>query len=942
MNPLKTIVLFLFCMSITFAQSGKVNDTIIASQYFKKADALLNDKKLDSSIIYFKKALKIQNELFQKKEEKLLKTHKKIYNALMLLNQHSEALEYLNNIEVITNKIYKENSLEVADLYFDYGSYFYGIGFFDKSLSYYKKCFLIQNHSPDLDSQELGVTCGRIGRSLMRKYSFTEALKYFKKALVFEQKSKKTNTVWVGAYLNNIGIAYRRKNDYEKAKEYTNKAYDVYSSVLDKDHSRIANCYHSMGLILVNQNKYEEAILYLNKSLDIRTRTIGKTHFKTANLYASIAQVYSEELKYDKALENYNTTLEIITNILGEGHQWISGTYNDIAYLHIKTKNYTEALFFFNKALSSNRIENRRSIHSESYYDQNTQLFSMIGKAKVLKKLYEKFCRKKDLLLSQKIYHKIYELIDILKLNYTEYKDKISFVGIMESIGQESIETELLLNNSRNDLKTQKQLFYFIEKSKSNTLKDLLNDSYAKSFSGLSADLISLEKDLRIDKAYYQSKVHEQLANKQVDSVRLLNWESKLFDISRKQDSLTDVLEKNYPNYYELKYNNRVISATEVQQKLDDSTTLLEFFTGDSITYAFTISKNKMAVKELPTPDLEEQLERFHHSITKNGQTHKAISYQLYEQLIAPVKANLVGTQLIIVPDGALWHLNFDLLHTRQDPSNNPKNWSFLLKEYAISYANSATLLFDKDNARNDEIISSKAQECLAFSFSGNSNLSDTKTLSLHTLRNSSIDLPGTREEIKAQNFKKLAGDYNMLHLAVHGDVDNEHPENSKLYFTKSKDTLDDNFLYSHELFALDIPAELVVLSACNTGTGKIAKGEGIMSLGTAFQYAGTKSLVLTNWEVSDKTTPKIMEYFYSNLREGKNKAAALQQAKLQFLTTTSPETNHPYYWGGFYLLGDVAPIQFANNNYKYWMLGAGILAMILLSLFWYRKKISN
>jgi len=150
---------------------------------------------------------------------------------------------------------------------------------------------------------------------------------------------------------------------------------------------------------------------------------------------------------------------------------------------------------------------------------------------------------------------------------------------------------------------------------------------------------------------------------------------------------------------------------------------------------------------------------------------------------------------------------------------------------------------------------------------------------------------------------------------------------------------LEDNYLYSHELFALDIPAELAVLSACNTGTGKIAKGEGIMSLGTAFQYAGTKSLVLTNWEVSDEITPKIMEYFYTNLKEGKNKAAALQQAKLQFLATTNAETNHPYYWGGFYLLGDVAPIQFQDTNYSYWILGISIVAMTLLGFFWNRRK---
>ena len=228
--------------------------------------------------------------------------------------------------------------------------------------------------------------------------------------------------------------------------------------------------------------------------------------------------------------------------------------------------------------------------------------------------------------------------------------------------------------------------------------------------------------------------------------------------------------------------------------------------------------------------------------------------------------------------------------------------------------------------------------------------------MSLATLRDTGDDLPGTRKEIKAianiidgqyyygseaieANFKKNASRYNILHLALHGEVDNEHPENSKLYFTKNKDSIEDNLLYSHELFALDIPAELTVLSACNTGIGKIAKGEGIMSLGTAFQYAGTKSLLLSSWEVSDQTTPTLMKYFYTNLKEGMNKAKALQQAKLQYLNAADINRTHPFYWGGFYLVGDHAPISFSPNSYLYWILGFSVLAVILLSLFWYRKK---
>ncbi len=229
--------------------------------------------------------------------------------------------------------------------------------------------------------------------------------------------------------------------------------------------------------------------------------------------------------------------------------------------------------------------------------------------------------------------------------------------------------------------------------------------------------------------------------------------------------------------------------------------------------------------------------------------------------------------------------------------------------------------------------------------------------MSLATLRGTDDDLPGTREEIKAiadiidgqyyygaqaieANFKKNAGAYNILHLALHGEVDHERPENSRLFFTKSKDTLEDNMLYSHELFALDIPAELTVLSACNTGSGKIAAGEGIMSLGTAFQYAGSKSLLLTRWEVSDQTTPQVMKYFYTNLKKDMTKSKALQQAKLNYLANADINRVHPFYWGGFYLVGDTGAIDFKNHHAAlYWSIGLGIIILLILITFWYRKR---
>ncbi len=168
--------------------------------------------------------------------------------------------------------------------------------------------------------------------------------------------------------------------------------------------------------------------------------------------------------------------------------------------------------------------------------------------------------------------------------------------------------------------------------------------------------------------------------------------------------------------------------------------------------------------------------------------------------------------------------------------------------------------------------------------------------------------------------------------MALHGEIDHVNPKYSKIYFTDSKEGVkEDNMLFGHELYALNIPADLVVLSACNTGSGKVNKGEGVLSLGNAFQYAGAESLLLSRWEISDKTTPDIIKYFYQNLAEGMIKSKALQKAKIQFLDNSDTFQSAPFYWGSFYLLGNIDPISIETSSTNYVLIFSLILGGFIL-----------
>ncbi len=911
-------------------------------------------EKLNMAMHYHEKALSISISHFGDNYSELADSYYAIGLIYEKNGKYNIALEYYKKRLKNLVKAFGKDDYRVSYALNSIGIIFKNKGEYDKALEVYQKALKIRIRKLEKEILDYGNLYNNIGVVYKYMGQYDKALIYLKKATRINLKSAGENSPNIARNYNNIGNVYRLKKNYEKAFYYYEKALVIRRYIHGNNHSDIADSYNDLGKINIGLKEYNKAINYYRKSLKIRNAIFEEFHPDVADSYENLGISYLRNSNYISSLNNHQESLEIRLKLFGNHHPKVASAYNNLANLFFAQNKFKKALNYYSKAITANTISNN---NTNQHLDQNVLLSSIQGQSKTYKVLYKENKDVGNLNNAIAMYQKADTIINTIRQTFTNFEDKVRFAQKANEVYQGVIEAQLLLFTKQKDRQALKKAFYYSEKSKSNTLKELLAASNAKNFTGLPEDVVTLEKELRINHAYYQSKITESFASAEIDSSKIRDYENKLFDIGSCQDSLTQVLEKKYPKYYELKHQDKIVSVSELQKNLNEQTTILEFFTSDSFTYAFTVSKHNITVKELSTKDLTNQIEQLRAAITsKNTTAYKKIAHQLYTTLIHPVQDQFIGDELIIIPDGPLWHLNFELLLTQSDASNNPKELSYLLKEYAISYANSANLLFTKSKEKNSK---EKRQECLAFSFSDSTQVADNETMSMSTLRDTGDDLPGTRKEIRAisdiingqyyygsqaieANFKKNANQYNILHLALHGDVDHERPENSKLYFTKSKDTLEDNLLYGHELFALDIPAELTVLSACNTGAGKIAKGEGIMSLGSAFQYAGTKSLLLSSWEVSDQTTPALMKYFYTHLKAGMNKSKALQQAKLQYLNTANINRTHPFYWGGFYLVGDAAPIQFDDYTYWYWILGILIVMLVLGGLFIYRRKIGT
>jgi CHAT domain-containing protein len=196
-----------------------------------------------------------------------------------------------------------------------------------------------------------------------------------------------------------------------------------------------------------------------------------------------------------------------------------------------------------------------------------------------------------------------------------------------------------------------------------------------------------------------------------------------------------------------------------------------------------------------------------------------------------------------------------------------------------------------------------------------------------------------TRSAATEEAFKTLAPNYGIIHLSTHAILDDRDPLYSKFVFSHGRGGSEDGYLYTYELYDLILHANLVVLSACNTGTGKMVRGEGIMSLARGFMYAGCPSIILSLWAVDDKATSLIMANFYRNLLEGESKDAALRGAKLALLASKDPVLSNPYYWAGLVAIGNTNSLELHAPKPAYWPWILGSVGLLLLAGIQWKMK---
>ena len=509
--------------------------------------------------------------------------------------------------------------------------------------------------------------------------------------------------------------------------------------------------------------------------------------------------------------------------------------------------------------------------------------------------------------------------------------------------------------------------FRISEKSRSAIMLSYLREVEARQIGKVPVSLQSFERTLKIDIADYQKFIYDEKQSKTPNKNKLEFWDNKLFQLNQQHDSLVRLIENKYPAYYSLKYDKNAISLNDVIAKLTNKQAFLEYYVSDSVLFSFIITKDKQRIiRTTMTPEIRNQITILRNQLTKvdpskinesNYAQFVKASRGLYRVLLEPFKNEIAGKQLIIVPDGELLYIPFDVLLTREPKTTGLdfRSLPYLIKEHSINYSTSATISFGPREKHQKQ-----SMDLAAFAPAYNKNYKYKNLVyghkdSVMTL----FPIPGALEEVNRVSriykgtvikdrmasesaFKTEAPNYNILHLSAHTIIDNENPMYSKLVFTPGADKKEDGLLNTYELFNMNLHAELAILSACNTGNGKLQLGEGILSISRGFFYAGVPSVVMTLWSVEDNSSAQLMGFFYNHLAEGLAKDEALRQAKLDYLNQSDQLSAYPYYWAGYINIGDNAPLEISRNKYLNYFLLVSVVLLVLTSFFVIKKKLKK
>ena len=808
-----------------------------------------------------------------------------------------------------------------------------------------------------------------------------------------------------------LGHLHSRTGDKQKALDYYNEA----TSLLLRMEDPILNAEISAGLgyVYYELGKVSTALSYYEQSQALYRALPDR--IGEASTYVVIGTIYHSMGEEQRALDSLNQGATILSNQSNPG--WESYIDEQIGAVYESLNEDQKALAQYARALKLSRLgesprtevsilnrigrvqemQGNKEVASQCYDDALVlarAISDTFAEAATLYNLAHLECGLGHWDEAQKQIEAAVRTIEQLRSNVASQDLRISYFAAVRQSYELAVDILMQLHRRRPTADFDARAFDLSERARARSFLESLKEARSNIKQGANPDLLEKERQLERTLNAKAERHQQLLSGKQMDQAGEVA--NEISQLTTAYEEVRAQIRSQSPHYAALT-QPQPLTLKEIQPVLDDDSVLLEYMLGDERSYVWAVSHWEISTYELPgRAEIERAAREVHSSLVANQPLPDETLEQQQERiakaseqlpsrianlgtiLLEPVATKLGAKRLLIVPDGALQYIPFQILKTAGNPRplvvdheivNEPSasTLALLLAETKTrepasrSVAVFADPVFEADDPR----IASSAKPA------ANSTMAQTPETELYrATRDVSLSGDGShiprllasREEAEAimsvtpwwSGFEATGfeasratvmrpdmGNYRILHFATHGLLNDEHPELSGVVLSlfDEKGQRQDGFLRLHDIYNLKLPVDLVVLSACNTGLGKDVRGEGLIGLTRGFMYAGASSVVASLWKVDDEATAQLMRLFYGYmLRDGLSPAAALRKAQVSM--SQQKRWQSPYYWSGFIIQGQYLQPESARGwRLTSLILWGGVTALLVVTVFFVLKR---
>ncbi len=822
---------------------------------------------------------------------------------------------------------------------------------------------------------------------------------YEKALFVFDEKIKK-ESLRTAAYLHReLGNIYTRFGDYEAAFVLLGKA--KRTSLRFKEYNLAAEITSDIGIALLDTGHEQAAIDSCESALRLPgLNAVSKGLLETtlATAFQRLSSNHAAKIHAEKAksyLEN------VVKNDLHySGKLWLSGILKLLAELkhdepgaerlyqdsysllrefcggdtlrrefgklrlswaayYLQQNQLKKALEQQQLALQSvmlGFVENDPAANPkpEKFYPENTLMEALGGKAEVFKKMYRQTGERKWIEKSLECHDLLFNAEQAYRRVHHYESSKLATLDEASQRAETAINTAWEASQGKGGEKWLEQALRFSEKSKSLLLLEALRNAGANSMANIPSKLLFLEKQLAEQVSQLEKEIYTREHGADLDESAIENLKNETLLRNQELSNLRRRIERDYPEFYKLKYQQAETALDEMQQSLRQVQAIVEYFVGDSTIFIFLVKKDGFFVERLAKDfPLEAWVTQFRRDIEAFQfygsnrdslcQTYTDLGQRLYQKLLAPVERYGLPQDLVIVPGGILGFLPFDALLYESPVSDCVfKKYPYLARRHNISYNYSLSLLQELRSHKKQKALAGFAAFAPEFPEGNMSGISPLlfnigSAEAVKSLLGGAVFF---KDSANVAAFRTNAALHNILYLATHAKANSGDGDFSFIILSNGEGGYDTVFV--NDIYNMPLSADLVFLGACETGNGQWFNGEGIISLARSFLYAGAKSVVTTLWSINDESNKDLTISFFRHLNEGERKDEALWNAKLEQLEKAQQDMYaHPVFWAAYTPIGDMAAVENGGLKWPWFLLGSAALGLFIF-VTKKRKKKSN